>query len=103
MLEKPLLDGVAGLAVRMPTTFAVMGGSAFTFKEKLFFAFAWSPKVRPTLTALPMVPPAGCCTRQPLLDKPCVFKRSLLGLPSARVAIRELAPFAQAESVLRTP
>lgn len=30
----------------MPTTFAVMGSGGFSFKEKLFFAFAWSPKVR---------------------------------------------------------
>ena len=32
--------------MRMPTTFAVMGSGGFSFKEKLFFAFAWSPKVR---------------------------------------------------------
>jgi hypothetical protein len=37
----------AGLAVRMPITFLVMLGSRFNFKEKLFIAFAWSPKVCP--------------------------------------------------------
>jgi len=36
----------AGLAVRMPVTFAVMSGG-FTLREKLFFAIAWSPKARP--------------------------------------------------------
>ncbi len=37
----------AGLAVRMPTTYLVMLKSRFTWKEKLFFAIAWSPKVPP--------------------------------------------------------
>ena len=37
----------AGLGVRMPITYLVMLGSKFTWKEKLFFAIAWSPKVHP--------------------------------------------------------
>ncbi len=35
----------AGLAVRMPATFLVMFGGGFTWKERLFFSFAWTPKV----------------------------------------------------------
>ena len=35
----------AGLAVRMPASFLVMYGGGFTWKERLFFAFAWTPKV----------------------------------------------------------
>ncbi|KAL0035158.1 hypothetical protein WJX79_003931 [Trebouxia sp. C0005] len=34
----------AGLAVRMPATFLVMFGGGFTWKERLFFSFAWTPK-----------------------------------------------------------
>lgn len=34
----------AGLAVRIPLTWLVMCFSGFTFKEKLFFALAWTPK-----------------------------------------------------------
>lgn len=33
------------MGVRMPCTFLVMFGSRFNWKEKLFFAIAWSPKV----------------------------------------------------------
>ena len=36
---------VAGLAVRMPCSFLVVYGGGFTWKERLFFAFAWTPKV----------------------------------------------------------
>ena len=32
--------------MRMPTSFLVMFGGQFNWKEKLFLAFAWSPKVR---------------------------------------------------------
>ena len=46
----------AGLAVRMPASFLVMYGAGYTWKEKLFFAFAWTPKVRSR----------KCC--QPLLE-----------------------------------
>ncbi|KAK9826729.1 hypothetical protein WJX81_002380 [Elliptochloris bilobata] len=55
VIAKACIIIVAGLAVRMPTTFAVMSGG-FTFKEKLFFAFAWSPKatVQAALAASPM-------------------------------------------------
>ncbi|KAL3133331.1 hypothetical protein ABBQ38_007206 [Trebouxia sp. C0009 RCD-2024] len=35
---------VAGLAVRMPCSFLVVYGGGFTWKERLFFAFAWTPK-----------------------------------------------------------
>jgi hypothetical protein len=41
------VDVAAGLGVRMPCTFLVMFGSRFNWLEKLFFAIAWSPKVRP--------------------------------------------------------
>lgn len=37
---------MTGLAVRMPVSFLVVYGGGFTWKERLFFAFAWSPKVR---------------------------------------------------------
>eukprot|EP00884_Botryococcus_braunii_P018317 jgi/Botrbrau1/5169/Bobra.0172s0041.1 len=47
---------VAGLGVRMPVTFFVMLGSRFTLKEKIFVAFAWSPKatVQAALASSPM-------------------------------------------------
>ncbi|KAK9810538.1 hypothetical protein WJX72_012364 [[Myrmecia] bisecta] len=47
---------IAGLAVRMPVTFLVMLRAGFTFREKLFFAIAWSPKatVQAALAASPM-------------------------------------------------
>ena len=44
-----------GLAVRMPSTFLVMWGGGFTWKERLFFAFAWTPKVSPLLFLQPSV------------------------------------------------
>ena len=44
-----------GLAVRMPSTFLVMWGGGFTWKERLFFAFAWTPKVFPFTFLQPSV------------------------------------------------
>ena len=38
--------------MRMPTSFLVMFGGQFNYKEKLFLAFAWSPKVRSRPEAL---------------------------------------------------
>lgn len=45
-----------GLAVRMLITFMTMCGSGFSVKEKLFFAFAWTPKatVQAALSAAPL-------------------------------------------------
>ena len=36
---------VTGLAVRMPLSYLVVYGGGFTWKERLFFAIAWTPKV----------------------------------------------------------
>ncbi|EIE25667.1 hypothetical protein COCSUDRAFT_46326 [Coccomyxa subellipsoidea C-169] len=56
MIPKACAIVIAGLAVRMPITFLVMFGSKFSWKEKLFFAIAWSPKatVQATLANLPL-------------------------------------------------
>lgn len=42
----------AGLAVRMPCSFFVVYGGGFTWKERLFFAFAWTPKVSTCLCCM---------------------------------------------------
>lgn len=41
-----LMGWCAGLAVRMPLSFLVMYGAGLNWRERLFIAFAWSPKVR---------------------------------------------------------
>ncbi|KAI8100359.1 hypothetical protein M9435_006843 [Picochlorum sp. BPE23] len=45
-----------GVVVRMLITFMTMCGSGFSIKEKLFFAFAWTPKatVQAALSAAPL-------------------------------------------------
>eukprot|EP00889_Picochlorum_renovo_P005307 jgi/Picre1/32337/NNA_007683.t1 len=45
-----------GVVVRMLITFITMCGSGFSIKEKLFFAFAWTPKatVQAALSAAPL-------------------------------------------------
>ena len=39
----------AGLGIRVPISYAVMHFSGFNWKEKIFFAIAWTPKVQPQL------------------------------------------------------
>ena len=55
VIKQHSMDMHAGLAVRMPASFLVMYGGGFTWKERLFFAFAWTPKVCQALPCLP------CC------------------------------------------
>ncbi len=44
-IPKALAIIAVGLAVRMPTTFVCMAKAGLTWKERLFVAFAWTPKV----------------------------------------------------------
>lgn len=55
-IPKALAIIAVGLAIRMPTTFFCMAGAGLTLKERLFVAFAWTPKatVQAALGALPL-------------------------------------------------
>lgn len=46
----------AGLCVRVIITFFIMGKRRYTWKERLFFAVAWTPKatVQASLSAVPL-------------------------------------------------
>ncbi|KAK2076722.1 hypothetical protein QBZ16_005482 [Prototheca wickerhamii] len=55
-IPKALAIIFSGLAIRMIMTFLVMSGFGYNTKEKLFYAFAWTPKatVQAALSATPL-------------------------------------------------
>lgn len=54
-VQSDVLD--VGLAVRMPLSYFVMYGAGLNWRERLFIAFAWSPKVHMYTVVL-------CCPAQ---------------------------------------